>query len=114
MVTSPHLACHMKSDECLPALRALADPTRQKLVKLLLAEPRHVNALAEAIGTPQYNISKHLRILREAGIVVAERSGKEVICEVEPDFRAKLREGGWSLDLGCCSFRFEEKKRRQA
>jgi ArsR family transcriptional regulator len=102
----------MKTDECLPALRALADPTRQKLVELLLARPRHVNALAEALGTPQYNVSKHLRILRAAGLVVAARQGKEVVCSVAPALRARLQQGGWALELGCCAFRFTGRRRR--
>lgn len=101
----------MKSDECLPALKALADPTRLKLVEILLKGARHVNELAEELGTRQYNISKHLRILREAGIIVSERQGKEVYCEVLKEFRAKLKEGGWAVDLGCCSFRFDPPKR---
>jgi DNA-binding transcriptional ArsR family regulator len=102
----------MKSDECLPALRALADPTRLKIVELVLAGDHNVNALAERLGTPQYNISRHLRILREAGIVVATREGKEVFCEVAKEFRAKLKAGGYVVDLGCCSFRFEPPQRQ--
>jgi DNA-binding transcriptional ArsR family regulator len=101
----------MKSDECLPALRALADPTRLKIVELVLAGDHNVNALAEHLGTPQYNISRHLRILRDAGIIVSTREGKEVFCEVAKEFRAKLREGGHAVDLGCCTFRFERRKR---
>lgn len=101
----------MKSDECLPALRALADETRFKIVELLLAGDHNVNALAEHLGTPQYNVSRHLRILREAGIIVSNREGKEVFCEVAKEFRAKLKAGGYVMDLGCCSFRFEPPKR---
>jgi DNA-binding transcriptional ArsR family regulator len=98
----------MKTAECLPALRALADPTRLKIVELLLATDRNVNELAEKIGTPQYNISKHLRTLREARIVQTTKHGQETRCEVMPEFRTKLREGGWAVDLGCCSFRFDK------
>lgn len=102
----------MKSDECLPALRALADPTRLKIVELLLKRARNVNELAEVLGTPQYNVSKHLRILREAGIIAAVRQGKEVVCEVADAFRKKLGGGALGVDLGCCSFRFDAPKSR--
>lgn len=98
----------MKTDECLPALRALADPTRMKIVERLLTGDHNVNELAEHLGTPQYNVSKHIRVLRESGIVTASRQGKETRCEVAPEFRTRLREGGWVVDLGCCSFRFEK------
>ena len=101
----------MNTDECLPALRALADPTRLKIVELLLAGDHNVNELAEHLGTPQYNVSKHLRILREAGIIVAQREGKEIYCEVAKEFRAKVRAGGWAVDLGCCTFRFDPPKK---
>lgn len=96
----------MKTDECLPALRALGDPTRMKIVERLLTGDHNVNELAEHLDTPQYNVSKHVRILREAGIVTTSRVGKETRCEVASEFRTKLREGGWVVDLGCCTFRF--------
>ncbi|MEQ1859121.1 MAG: metalloregulator ArsR/SmtB family transcription factor [Chthoniobacteraceae bacterium] len=101
----------MKTDECLPALRALADPTRLKIVELLLAADHNVNELAELLGTPQYNASKHVRVLREAGIVTTARQGKEVRCEVAGEFRSRLKAGGWEMDLGCCTFRFEKPAR---
>lgn len=102
----------MKTEECLPALRALADPTRLKIVERLLTGDHNVNELAGHLGTPQYNVSKHVRVLREAGIVTTTRLGKETRCEVASEFRTKLREGGWVVDLGCCTFRFEKPKRR--
>ncbi len=102
----------MKSDECIPALRALADPTRLKIVELLLAKDYHVNELAEELGTPQYNVSKHLRVLREAGIIASKRAGKEVHCQVVKEFRAKVKAGGVAVDLGCCSFRFEAPEKK--
>lgn len=101
----------MKSDECLPALRALADPTRLRIVERLLSGDHSVNELAEHLGTPQYNVSKHLRILREAGITVAVREGKEVYYKVAKEFRAKARAGGWAVELGCCTFRFDPPKK---
>lgn len=102
----------MRTDECLPALRALSDPTRLKIVERLLSGDHNVNELAEYLDTAQYNVSKHVRILREAGIVTTTRHGKATRCDVASEFRTKLREGGWVVDLGCCTFRFEKPKRR--
>lgn len=97
----------MNTDECMPALKALSDRSRMKIVEILLTGDRSVNQLAEEMGVQQYNVSKHVRILREAGIVTATRQGKEVRCEVACGFRSKLRKGGWAVDLGCCEFRFD-------
>jgi DNA-binding transcriptional ArsR family regulator len=97
----------MKDDLCVGLLKSLADQTRWRLVNALLAAPANVTQLTRSLRVTQYNVSKHLRVLREGGIVVAERHGKEVVCSIAPDFRAKVRDGGWVLDLGCCTFRFD-------
>jgi len=58
----------------LPALRALdvlADPTRRHLVWLLRRGPLAVSELSAATGERQPQVSKHLRVLREAGLVEA-------------------------------------------
>jgi DNA-binding transcriptional ArsR family regulator len=62
----------------LPALRALdvlADPTRRWLLWLLRQGPLSVSELCAATGKRQPLLSKHLRVLREAGLVEATLSG---------------------------------------
>src|SRR5687768_17234341 len=54
-------------------LQALADPTRQQLVEMLSAAPRRAGELAERTGVAPPSISKHLRVLLRAGIVIDER-----------------------------------------
>ena len=98
----------MKSTECIPALRALGDPSRLKITEILLDGPLSVNELASRLGTRQYNVSKHVRILKEAGILVSNRRGKEVICEVAPEYRSKRASQTRVVNLGCCSFRFDD------
>lgn len=88
-------------------LKALADETRWRIVRELLAAPLTVGELTEHLDVTQYNVSKHVRILREAGILETERDGKHVECRVAEDFRKRLAKGGNVLDLGCCSFRFD-------
>lgn len=51
------------------ALAALADPTRRKVVELLITAPRRTNELAEAIGVSVPAVSRHLRVLRERDLV---------------------------------------------
>jgi len=54
-------------------LRALADPDRVRVVELLSEAPRRAGELADDLGVPPPTMSKHLRVLLEAGIVVDER-----------------------------------------
>lgn len=97
----------MPKKECIPWLKALADDTRWAIVKVLLGGSRTVGELVEELEVNQYNVSKHLRILRESGIVATEREGKHVHCTVADDFRKKLTRNQTVLDLGCCTFRFD-------
>lgn len=58
---------------------ALSEPKRIMLIYELAAGPRHVNDLAAALGTPQPVVSRHLKVLRERGVVAAERQGSMVL-----------------------------------
>jgi DNA-binding transcriptional ArsR family regulator len=51
------------------ALRALADPTRRRIVELLAEREREVGELVVAFPISQPAVSRHLRVLREAGLV---------------------------------------------
>ena len=88
-------------------LKALADDTRWRIVRELLKGSLTVGDLVQRLIVTQYNISKHLRILREAGIIEMRREGKHVHCSVGEDFRKKLTKNQTVLDLGCCTFKFD-------
>jgi DNA-binding transcriptional ArsR family regulator len=57
---------------------ALADSTRLILLYALAESPRNVGELTEELGQPQPTISRHLKILRERGMVTATRQGTTV------------------------------------
>jgi DNA-binding transcriptional ArsR family regulator len=59
--------------DVVPVMRALADPTRLRVVELLSAGPHRASDLAAEVGLPAPAMSKHLRILLEAGIASDER-----------------------------------------
>lgn len=59
-------------------LQVLGQPTRLKILGLLVSGPRCVCDIQVAIGEEQSNVSKHLGILRRAGILRAERQGIRV------------------------------------
>ena len=98
----------MKSQPCSTILKALADETRSRIVRELLGKPLTVGELTARTGATQYNVSKHLRILREAGVVTTSKVGKMVECSLEPAFRKQAGASGDALDFGCCTFRFSE------
>jgi DNA-binding transcriptional ArsR family regulator len=56
---------------------ALADPVRREILVLLSTQPRNVSDITGHFDVSRPAVSRHLRVLREAGIVVAEDRGRE-------------------------------------
>ncbi|RYZ92229.1 MAG: metalloregulator ArsR/SmtB family transcription factor [Proteobacteria bacterium] len=58
--------------------QALSDPTRIRIVQLLLnsSTPLCLCDFAEALSEPEYKLSRHIKLLRSAGLLSAEREGK--------------------------------------
>ena len=63
-------------------LVALAEPTRRRVVELLGKAPMRAGALAEAVGTSPPAMSRHLRVLLEAGVVADERAAEDARARV--------------------------------
>ena len=66
-------------------LKALADPTRLQILQLLGEGELCVGDLAVQVGGTQANVSKHLSVLRGAGLVRPRRDGMNVYYAVEDD-----------------------------
>ena len=98
----------MKILECIGVLRALGEENRLRLVRRLLAGPAGVNQLADATQQSQYNVSKHLRTLREAGLVEQQKHGQMRVYRLSTELQNHLKQNGNVLDLGCCTFHFDE------
>jgi DNA-binding transcriptional ArsR family regulator len=62
--------------------RAIADPTRREILSLLRSGRKTVGEIAENFPTSRPAISKHLRLLRAAGLVVTDPDGTARICEL--------------------------------
>jgi len=73
--------------------RAIADPTRRAVLDRLRAGPTPVNALAADFRQSRPAISKHLRVLRDARLVVEEKSGRERLYQLQP--RPLQQVAGW-------------------
>ncbi|MEU2161500.1 metalloregulator ArsR/SmtB family transcription factor [Streptomyces chengbuensis] len=72
---------------------ALADPHRRAVLDLLRDGDRSVGELVEVLGQSQPNVSKHLRVLREAGLVRVRKQAQHRIYAIEPGPIADL--DGW-------------------
>jgi DNA-binding transcriptional ArsR family regulator len=72
-------------------LAALADPTRRRIFETLVERPCHVGELAEGLPVSRPAVSQHLRVLRDAGLVVEHREGTRRIHRADPAGLAELR-----------------------
>lgn len=75
------------------AWTALADPHRRAALELMLDRPRSVTELVERLELSQPSTSKHLRVLREAGLVTVRQDGQRRVYAVDPQPLAELH--GW-------------------
>ncbi|WP_432000893.1 ArsR/SmtB family transcription factor [Streptomyces sioyaensis] len=71
-------------------IRALADPLRLQIVTLLAKETLCTTHLVEETGAKQTNLSNHLRVLREAGMVETEPCGRYTYYKLRPEAIASL------------------------
>ncbi|MEU0445612.1 ArsR/SmtB family transcription factor [Streptomyces tendae] len=73
-------------------IRVLGDPLRLKIVTLLARETLCTTHLAEETGAKQTNLSNHMKVLREAGIVETEPCGRYTYYKLKPEVLARLSE----------------------
>jgi DNA-binding transcriptional ArsR family regulator len=71
---------------------ALADPTRRQILDLLRERPRLVGELVDLLGTSQPGISKHLRVLRESGLVRVRQDAQRHWYEIRTEPLQELDE----------------------
>lgn len=98
----------MSGINCMAVLKALSEPTRMRIVRLLLKQPLGVNDISGSLGVSQYNVSKHLRILREAGLLETEKKGKLRLYGIASELADRLASNRNVLELDCCTFRFDK------
>ena len=93
---------------CIAALKALGEETRLRILRQLFNEPLGVNEIARRLKVSQYNVSKHLRIMREAGLLEVEKQGKQRLYSIVCELKAQVSANNNVLDLGCCTFRLDK------
>jgi DNA-binding transcriptional ArsR family regulator len=74
-----------------PGLTALGDPTRRAIFERLAERPRAVGELARGLPVTRPAVSQHLRVLKDAGLVIDRPAGARRIYQLDPDGVGELR-----------------------
>jgi DNA-binding transcriptional ArsR family regulator len=97
-------------------LTALADPTRRAIFELIARRPSAVGELAELVPVTRPAVSQHLKVLKDAGLVIDEAVGTRRIYRVDTEGIEELRDyldRFWSTALSRMKSRAEEKGNRR-
>ncbi|MES2474769.1 MAG: metalloregulator ArsR/SmtB family transcription factor [Verrucomicrobiota bacterium] len=82
-VTAPTKVLSNVALELIAArFRALSEPMRLRLLHVLMQGEQTVGQLVEASGSGQANVSKHLAVLRDAGMVAMRKEGLTTVCAI--------------------------------
>ena len=73
------------------AFAALADPTRREIFERLARAPRAVGELASELPVSRPAVSQHLKVLKDAGLVVHRTKGTRNVYEIDPNGLGELR-----------------------
>ncbi len=76
----------------LETFSALAEPNRLRIVELLRAGPRAVTDIGERLDLAQPQVSQHLRVLKEAGLVEVQPRAQQRLYELRPQALRKLHD----------------------
>ena len=76
----------------LAALEVLAEPRRRQILDLLRDGERPVGDLVDGVGLSQPAVSKHLRVLKDAGLVVSRADAQRRLYRIRPEPLAELDE----------------------
>lgn len=106
--------------ELTALLQALADPTRRRVVEELSSGPSRAGSLAAVVGASRPSMSRHLRVLLRAGVVVDERPADDArarVFRLRPESVIGLQawldqlKADWDNQLGSFKRHVEAKKR---
>ena len=106
---SPSVPAKVLSDAALMLIagrfRALSEPLRLRLLNKLMEGEFTVSQLVETAGTGQANVSKHLAVLKEAGMVATRREGLNTYCSIADPTILQL------CELMCARLKAEHEER---
>ncbi len=91
-----------KARLCADLLQALAEPSRIRIIDLLRAGSKNVTEICRLMQEEIVNVSHHLSVLREAGLVEQRKDGRFKIYSLHPRFFRSDASNSTCLDLGWC------------
>jgi DNA-binding transcriptional ArsR family regulator len=100
------------------AFNAVAEPRRRAILNYLALQERPVADIVEAMGWEQPSVSKHLRVLKDVGLVRARREGRQMLYSINPEEIRPLHEWTstferfWKNQLVRVKERAEEKMKK--
>jgi len=74
------------------AFNAVAEPRRRDILSFLALQERPVNDIVAALGLEQPSVSKHLRVLKDVGLVRVRRDGRNMLYRTEAEAIRPLHE----------------------
>lgn len=77
--------------------KALADPTRRKIIRLLRDRDMTAGEIAEYFSISKPSISHHLNILKQAGLILDERKGQNIVYSLNTSVMEELI--GWLMSI---------------
>jgi DNA-binding transcriptional ArsR family regulator len=98
------------------AFNAVAEPRRREILNYLALQERPVGDIAETLGLEQPSVSKHLRVLRNVGLVHVRRDGRQKLYRINAEAIKPLHEWTskferfWQHQLSRIKERAEEKR----
>ncbi len=104
----------------MQAMQALADPTRRRIVELLAEGERSAGEIASEFRTSRPGVSRHLRVLREHGLVRAREEGQRRLYSLDPTPLAELDEwlsryrGFWATRLDALETEIRRRRKEGA
>ena len=99
------------------AFNAVAEPRRREILRYLALEERTVSAIVDGLGMEQPSVSKHLRVLRDVGLVRVRRNGRHMFYRTNAEAIrpvhdwAKTFERFWAHQLSRIKERAEAKNK---
>lgn len=108
--------CVARAATTSDAFNAVAEPRRRAILNYLALQERPVNEIVAAMGLEQPSVSKHLRVLKDVGLVHARREGRQMFYRTNADAIRPLHEWTetfeklWSHQLMRVKERAEQKE----
>ena len=97
------------------ALRAIAEPRRRQILRLVRDVEMSAGEIASHFDVTRSAVSQHLRVLKDAGLLLERRNGTRRIYRIRPEGLAELREfidGLWEIELAALKRVAEAEERR--